>query len=502
MPSVRLIVQMPPAWLLPLLLACAAVAQAGRVTGTVVDGAGEPVEGAYVQAKAGEPPDVVAQAQTNGNGHYALDAPAGLLTLSVAARGYYVLSAGGLDSETVTHSCPAEGACGEVHFRLGKPGVVEGWLTDRFGDPVSGVPLLLRLAGAPAPSRPGFAGMDIRGRAASDDRGYFRIWNLRPGRYSLESLNRMRPFPQFQQVFSLPPREVEIGEQAETVALRISVESDGATHSISGVVEGIDAQASGHIILTPKSSNRQMSFTSRHPLRDGRFAVSGLRSGDYVLRLGIWKPGQDGPDTRMLAELRVERDLTGLRLAPQPEAGIQLKVDFGEIEKSNLYLQLLPVGSSGVAEGVSVQGPDYEFTHRGLIPGEYELRIFSDDYYLAEPYRLTVQPGQITPYTIAVGNEFASLRGRVRVAEGAEKSGASHFTVGARGPHGRYKAQADDEGRFAFQKLPPGSYRLAAWAKPEVNVEDDGVWSGAAGVVSQIELEPGFDVEIDVTALP
>jgi hypothetical protein len=492
---------MPPV-LLALLLICAGAAQAGRLEGTVVDAAGEPVEGAYVQASAGAPPEVVAQGQTDGNGRYSFDAPTGRLTLSVAASGYYVVSAGGLDSETITQSCPEEGPCGEIHFRVGKPGVVEGWLTDRFGDPVAGVPLFLRPVGSPPPSKPGYAGLDIRGRAASDDRGYFRIWNLRPGRYQIETFDRILPFPQFRQFFSLPPQEVEIGEQAETVELRISVQSDDEMHTISGVVEGIDAQTDGHVILNPKSSNRQLPFASRYPLREGRFTIPGLKTGEYVLRVGMWKPGQNGPDVRLLAELRVDRDLSGLRLAPQPPSGLQLTFNFGESGKSNLYLQLLPVGGSGVAERLDMHGPDYESIHRGLIPGEYELRLLSDDYYLAEAYRLTVQPGQITAYTIAVGSEFAALRGRVRVAQGEGKTGASHFTVGARGPHGRYKAQADGDGRFVFEKLPPGSYRLAAWMKPDINVEDDGVWSDAAGVVSRIELEPGFDVEIDLTALP
>jgi protocatechuate 3,4-dioxygenase beta subunit len=485
--------------LLLLLVAFAAVAQGGRLAGTVVDASGEPVQGAYVQALAGEPPEVVAQAQTDGNGRYTFEVPEGLFTLAVTARGYYVLSAGGLESETITQSCPAEGACREVDFRLGKRGVLEGWLTDRFGDAAAGALLVLRPAEGPTFYRRGLPGTYRGGATLSDDRGYFRIWNLRPGRYVLESDSRMRPNAEFRQTFQLPPQEVEIGEQAEAVELRLSVDSLAGLHSISGIVEGAETLSGAVIGIQAKSRDRRMSYPMYYRLNGGRFSIPGLRTDEYVLRLVVPKVGPERPETQMLGELRVDRDMTGLRLTPQPGGGIHLKVLFREMAKRNLDLRLWPAGDSGVSAYIAVLGPDYEVTQTGLVPGEYELRALTDDYYLAEPYHVTVQAGQVTPLTIEVGNAFASLHGRVRVPAGAQRAGASHFTVGARGPHGRYVKQADEDGRFGFEKLPPGPYTLAAWPKPEINVDDDRVWSEAAGVVD-VELEPGFDVEIDVTA--
>jgi hypothetical protein len=148
-----------------------------------------------------------------------------------------------------------------------------------------------------------------------------------------------------------------------------------------------------------------------------------------------------------------------------------------------------------------VRAPDYDITRSGLVAGEYEVRVLDPDCYLAESYHVTLQYGQTAMLTVEVGNAFSALHGRVRIAEGAQRAGASHITVGARGPHGSYKTQADDDGRFAFAKLPPGSYKIAAWPKPDFDPEDDAVWGDARGVVN-IEVEPGFDVEIDVTASP
>lgn len=488
---------MPPA-LLVLLLASAAVAQAGHLTGNVVDAAGDPVEGAYVQARAGEPPDIVAQAQTNGNGLYAFEAPAGLFTLSVTARGYYVIAAGGLDSDTITHSCPAEGECGEVNFRLGKPGVVEGWLSDRFGDPVWGVPLLLRPAGVAADSSPRSTRMATHGAGASDDRGYFRIWNMRPGRYILESDSRMRR----NQPFHVQPQEIEIAEQGKTIELRLPVDSNDALHTISGIVEGVTTEVGGYaaVAIQPRSG-RRWDFASGRVLPGGKFSVSGLKTGDYVLRLIQVNRRQERQEFRMLAELHVDRDMKDLRLTPQPGAGIHLAVKFKEMAKRNVDLELSPADELGLVEHLPLRAPDYEVTRSGLIAGEYQVRLSDDDCYLAEPYRVTLQHGQTATLTVEVGNAFAAPHGRVRVAEGAQRAGASHFTVGARGPHRSYKTQADDGGRFSFAKLPPGSYKVAAWPKPDIDPEDNALWGDARGIVS-VEVEPGFDVEIDVTASP
>jgi hypothetical protein len=88
------------------------------------------------------------------------------------------------------------------------------------------------------------------------------------------------------------------------------------------------------------------------------------------------------------------------------------------------------------------------------------------------------------------------------VAEGADRAGAAHFTVGVRGSWRRLKMQADEDGRFAFDKLAPGDYEVAAWSKPDVDVENDDIWAEAAGSASKVQIEPGFDVEINLTASP
>ena len=72
---------------------------AASITGTVSQQDGFdaiPLPDAYVQAKAGSPERVVAQATTDSQGRYLLDdVPEGRVTLGIVAAGYYTIKAGG-----------------------------------------------------------------------------------------------------------------------------------------------------------------------------------------------------------------------------------------------------------------------------------------------------------------------------------------------------------------------------------------------------------------------
>ena len=499
-----------------LVLACSLVlAQAAWgaafLTGTVSrqDGSDAiPLPGAYVQVKAGSPERVMAQAVTDSRGRYLLKAvPEGRVTLGVAAEGYYTIKAGGLDSETITRTCPPEGECGSVDFVAARAGVLEGYLSDDFGGPVQGVEVTLTPA-SDAPPAPrgarGRAGRRAAGRGLSDDRGYFRIWDLKPGRYLLEARMRFL-FPRWLPKFQLDAREVEIAAGGEPRSVSFQLRGDAGVFSISGIVERLTDEEPHptFVVIRPKATSGGDRWAMFMVAREGKFRMDGLEKGNYVLQTG-----RDNSDNqrefRLLAELTVDRDLTDLRLRPAPPTGIRGRVTFAEGEKSNLSIRIYPKGTEpGAWEHLRVEGPDYAFEHGGLPPGEYSASLRPGDRYLVEDYAFTVHPGLMTDLEMAVSSEFAKVRGAVRLGSGSgrlSRPAGAHFLVGLRGGRGSYSSPADENGVFAFEKVIPGEYRIAAWSGPGIDISDEEAWAEAASAVRTITVEAGFEMEVDLTA--
>ena len=483
---------------------------AAFLTGTVSQQDGSdaiPLPDAYVQVKAGSPERVVAQATTDSQGRYLLqDVPEGRVTLSVVAAGYYTIKAGELDSETITRTCPPEGECGSVDFVAARAGVLEGYLSDDFGGLVEGVEVTLTPASdaPPAPRGSGRAGRRTAGRALTDDRGYFRIWDLKPGRYRLEAQMRFL-FPRWRPKFQLDAREVEITGGGEPQTVRFQLQGDAAVFSISGIIEGLTGEElrPTRIGIRPKATGDGDLWVMFMRAPGGKFQIDGLEKGDYVVQAVRRGSGVER-DIRLLAELTVDRDLTALRLRPAPPTGIRGRVTFAAGEKSGLTIRIYPKGNeAGAWEYLRVEGPGYTFKHSGLPPGEYRASLRPGDRYLVEDYTFTVHPGSMTDLDMAVSSEFAKVHGTVRLARGDDQAfrpAGSHFLVGLRGGRGSFSSPADENGVFAFDKVIPGEYRIAAWSDPNTDVSDEEVWAETASAVRTITVEAGFEMEVDLTA--
>ena len=483
---------------------------AAFLTGTVSEQDGSdavPLPGAYVQVKAGSPERVVAQAATDSRGRYLIeDVPEGRVTLGVVAEGCYTVKAGGLDSETITRTCPQEGECGSVDFLAARAGVLEGYLNDDFGGPVQGAEVTLTPAPGAATERlgRGRAGGRAAGRGLSDDRGYFRIWGLKPGRYLFEARMRFL-FPGWLPKFRLEAHEVEIAADGEPREVSFQLRGDAGVFSISGIVERLTDEEPhpSFVIIRPRAAAAGDLWAMFIGAPGGKFRMDGLEKGDYVVQAGR-DSSSNTRETRLLAVLTVDRDLMDLRLRPSPPTGVRGRVTFADGEKSNLRIRIYPRGTEARGwEQLRVEGPDYAFEHGGLPPGEYSASLPPGDRYLVEHYSFTVHPGSMTGLEMAVSSEFAKVRGTVRLARGGGRSSrpaGAHFLVGLRGLRGSFSSAADENGVFAFDKVIPGEYRIAAWREPDTDVSDEEMWAEADSAVRTITVEAGFEMEVDLTA--
>ena len=78
-----------------------------------------------------------------------------------------------------------------------------------------------------------------------------------------------------------------------------------------------------------------------------------------------------------------------------------------------------------------------------------------------------------------------------------------HARVALDGEAGKLSALADQRGRFVFERVIPGEYRICAWSDiPVDEVEDEIRWEQAGCANKIIPVEPGSQVEIDLRAAP
>ena len=71
------------------------------------------------------------------------------------------------------------------------------------------------------------------------------------------------------------------------------------------------------------------------------------------------------------------------------------------------------------------------------------------------------------------------------------------------GAKGMRPLQADQNGRFSFDRVVPGEYRICAWTDIDPNlISEEASWEAAGCEEKVIPVAPDSEVEIDLTATP
>jgi hypothetical protein len=145
----------------------------GAVEGRVVDaGSGEPIKKAIVVLRKGQ--EDGNGAYTDGNGSFRLDkVEPGAYSVSAVREGYVTDP----QRERLVVTVKPEATESDVVLKLVRTGAISGVVLDADGDPVLGatVQVLPVRKGAPSPS----------GSASTNDRGEYRVFHVRPGKYRI-----------------------------------------------------------------------------------------------------------------------------------------------------------------------------------------------------------------------------------------------------------------------------------------------------------------------------
>jgi len=506
---------------------------------TTEDSPARPLRHAIVTATAAEIPGP-RQVVTDDEGKFTFsDLPAGRYSLVVEKPGY-VKTFYGNKRPGGTPGTPVAVLAGQpapnITIRVPRGAVVAGTVRDQFGTSVSGAQVSVKLSVVVNGRRRMADVPNLRVPLTNtDDQGRYRIYGLPPGEYavfcSLPSMNygnvretnsadvdavlrELRAGRSAAATTAPPPRQVSLSggylpgvpdaESAQLIALAVGEERMGAdiligplrALSVSGTSIGPGGTPMRNMmvaVVNTATGIRVGSGGVLMPGSDGRFVLSALPPGNYVLMGRAADNNNNAFETEDMpyyAEAEfvlTDQNLSGIVL--QFERGVTVT---GRIVPpagaapgavANVRLGATPVDSYASlvpARVIATTRPDGTFVFDGLGPGKWRVTgaslpahwslrsaVLAGRDTLDAP--LEVRLGQpIADLTVTMTDRPTELTGTVSDATGQPTSEYSIvafstdrtlWTVPRRVSS---VARLSSDGRFTITGLPPGEYYLAA----------------------------------------
>ena len=487
--------------------------ESGNITGRVtVDG--KPARGVVVIAAPSVPSDTAKalermftlskspRAETDSEGRYRLEGlPAGSYEIAPSAPTLVSLATNEAGQKvSVSGGATTEG----IDFSLSRGGVITGKITDSEGNPLIGEEISLKGAD---PSKPEASSSSADQRMHStDDRGVYRIFGLRPGRYIVSSGTSRNPM--FGLLLKRPKRvqtyypgvtdearakivEVTAGSEASGVDIRVGAADKGFT--VSGRVVDADTGkpiadamvAYSHSTPQPRPDDSQHEDFSGAPSgmtttnARGEFRLESLAPGNYgahVESMGILT-GASGFYADPLNFEVQSANIEKLEIKVHQGASISGGVVVENADTADVFNQLVPfmlyaTVSNGPGSAARVAA-DSSFRISGLKPGKVKigpvpyggqkfslLRVERDG--VEQTDGIEVQPNeQITGVRVIMIPANCVIRGHVTIVGGPQDSSV---WVSARLLNGNMfsnqSSRVDTKGDFVIENIGPGEYEV------------------------------------------
>ncbi len=417
---------------------------AARIAGQVLGEDLEPIAGAVIALAAAELPAGVSAVPTpiehdpergtrsGPDGRFEIAAlPPGEVVLEVLARGYQPAAMRPFEL--------GEGeVVGDLEIVLERGATLTGSVTTAGGDPVADAVVAVG-----------------RAMATTKPDGSFRVGGIAPGRRTADAWH-----PHFDRL----ERQVEIEPgvnvfdfvfaSARRLAGRV-VDERGAPLP-DAAVELAFAGRGGY------SEPRTLSDGQ------GRFRFPRLAEGNY--RLEVEKQGWVTAESRLQVDLR-DGDVDDLEVVLVPSAlltGEILGLDFAELAGVRLEA-VLDDGRRRRGE-VSYDG---RYRVDDLAPGDWLVSAEAAEGRQRVETRIVLAPGEAEVYRDLEFEEGLALSGRVEY-EG-EPVAAAHIALRGTDVVASRDLAADHDGRFRFEALEPGSYRLSVSSRWEMFIHNEDV---------------------------
>jgi hypothetical protein len=426
-------------------------------------------------------------ARTNRTGGFVFTALPGLYTLAAQREGFLPAAWG--QRRTSGQGIPfaiTENSKLFAELRMHRTGGIAGRVLDENGVGMGSVTVLAYAARLPLRSV---------ASATSDDRGVYRIGSLEPGKYWVRTAGQ-----RFDDGWEVVPtfgpragdlqgaRAYEVRPDADTSGTDIEP-LPGRLFRFSGRIQ-CDRTEVVPVIVTLSSETGRRSVQSTCGGNAG-YAFANLAPGFYH----VFASYLDGSGSAF-SELQIERDIQGwaldLSLAPAVEFQIISAETGSQLQAASVEVIGLRDDLSGADPAKQISFPRASLHtgtwHMNVTPGRsrYVETITGATPSVRRPRSVERSadwfdvfiPQRITSRVqIVVSDKGARISGTVSASR-TVSPGAPVFLfpvtqAARRSLGGSRKAIADIQGRFVFEGLPPGDYRvLASFDYTEPKIED------------------------------
>jgi hypothetical protein len=445
------------------------------------------------------------KATSDQDGKYRItDVPEGSYLIAPAAPAFVISDVNNPRGQTliINKGDNVEG----IDFDLIRGGVITGKITDADGQPIVEAGVNLSSADYPRSGSPSHS----PGSFQTDDRGIYRMFGIRPGRYKVsvgrESIYRgagrgprslpITFYPDTQE--AAKAGVIEIGEGTETGSIDITVGHALEGFAVSGrvvdsetgkPVSSVAIGLSRIIIIDAHNSSRYSGDTDVRSNADGAFRLEKLPAGKYSVSI------QPQPESDLRAEPVtvdvIDQDVTGLLIKTVTGASLSGTVVLERSRVSNTvpaptWISVYLVNDSlGITSSLSAQiKPDGSFRIGGLTAGNATFSVGSwgptgnakpitisrvERDGVVQPTGIQIQSGEhLSGIRIVSAYGSGSIRGVVKIEKGVLPPGG-HLVItlskmgDANTPSGG-GTRTDARGYFVIEGLAAGTYELTLFA--------------------------------------
>ena len=535
------------AGLLVCVLAAPLLAQQVNVSGIAVDQAGSPLRGVHVRLVTGNfgesgGVEAVYGADSDSTGHFAMTGlKPGFYIVFGEHPGYLAIIAPGSAVPIPMVTLKAGQDVSDLKVTMTARAVIAGRVVDEYGDPVDRINVQTQ----PASGKEVEVLTSGNRNSATDDRGEFRLivppgkfyvmaspWNqqTQPGEIRTDGTSAASFvstfYPSATASSSASVVEVGAGQDVAGIEIRLqrgAIRSQGRSLTVSGNVTGTPPGERATVMLrSGQSADRLYNQRSTSADPDGKFTVSGLEPAFYRVT-AYYNSGKTTLQSRAVDFQLEASDVGGIQLSLAPGEDLSGTLVFtgdGTSSVEGRTVRLDPYGEAfRVGEPPSAKtAADGTFQMSNVMPGKYRVRVepIPENGYLKEvvvdgkPLADDVLDfsqgvGRAKP-KVTVSRNGGRISGKVVDKDGEPVLGMVEVILGTdlKNVSDQGSAKREVDGKYSFDAIRPGKYRLFAidvlQMMGELQGSSDEALKPLFQAAEEIEIKDGDRLTKDVTA--